>query len=378
MTTGLPSTPVFTANTPVYAPLLRASVADAVALLTRRPWFCGQDSSAPSIPSGANTALGWNAELADTWNGHSTNSGTAAATYYCQLPGWYLCRLAVPWANGSTAAEYQCGFSGTTSGTTFTATSGPIYAGGSGHDPVTECVDLIEQVTTGAILGTGDYLQAWCSQNSGSAVTLAATAVTLPYVSVRWVAATAGTTGLAVPSNPAWPSPASYVQSAFGNTSISQAIEFLLYPPICKATYSGSSVTLPSTTFPAGTVIDLNTVTVDNYSGYTTGASGGYTAPVAGLYTIAGQISLAAQSGSATGYCAGLQVNHSGTTQWGDSVWVPFLGSAPALGAAVCKRLRLNAGDFVQLMGCQGSAGGVLYSSAAQNPTRMIAVWEGA
>ena len=46
--------------------------------------------------------------------------------------------------------------------------------------------------------------------------------------------------------------------------------------------------------FPAGTVINLTTVAVDNYGGITTGASGGYTAPVTGNYFCYGQLNLGA------------------------------------------------------------------------------------
>jgi hypothetical protein len=370
---ALPATPVFTAGTPVFAPVLRASVADCVALITRKPLFAGQNNTGNSISNAANTILGWNGELADTWNGHQAGTTSINQTYYCQFPGWYLARVAVPYAYAGAAAAFACGFNPTTAGVTTGPFWGPIQFTGSTHDPLPWSVDLIEQTVTGNIGAGGDNIQAYTLQGSGAAVNLANGAGNLPYISLRWVAYTSGTTGLAVPANPAWPVPPAPVASAFGNTNITQAIEFLVYPPVCKAIYTPGAATLASTVFPAASVIDLTTVTVDNYGGFTTGASAGYTAPVAGNYLVAGQYNLASQAAT-TSYCAGLRVN-SGTVQWGDTNYVVTPNSVA--GAGVCKRLRLNSGDFVQLMGCQGSGAAVGYSAVAGNQTRMIAVWEG-
>ena len=151
-------------------------------------------------------------------------------------------------------------------------------------------------------------------------------------------------------------------------------IRFLTYPPIYRAHYAAGSTTLASTAFPAGTLIQLNTIDVDNYSGGTTGATSRYTAPVGGVYFVYGQVNLASDSNS-TGYCAGLAVN-GGTIAWGDSVYK--LSDSTGGGMIARKRLRLNAGDYVQLFACQGTGSAITYNPTAENETRMIVVWESA
>lgn len=111
----------------------------------------------------------------------------------------------------------------------------------------------------------------------------------------------------------------------------------------------------------------------DNYGGFTTGAAAKYTIPVAGRYLIAGQITFAASSTAAT-YACGLQVN--GTTLYYGGI-VRFAGTSLAGGASITKRLRLNAGDTVQLVAVQQSGAALAYNATASNQTRLLAVWEG-
>jgi hypothetical protein len=370
----LPAPVTWTTGMGLKATRLRADVSDAVALLTNRPVFIGQNTSGSSWASGSSFNLGMNAEISDTWNGHSTTSSDSS--YWCQFAGWYLCRLAVPF-NYVTATTngFAAGLIVTTGGVSAGNVNGSLLLFGNGRQgPAPKTVDLLEMTRTGAIGGSGDSIGFTALQETGSSITLGSSSTLLPYVSIRWVAATAGTTSLPVPVNAAWPVPPSYITSAFMNTNVRDTINFLIYPPICKAYYAPGSLSLPSQAFPAATPLNLNATSVDNYGGYTTGASGGYTAPVAGNYFCYGQFTLINNT-SSTGYCCGLRVN-SGTVQWGDSI---FKGSDTSGGGAqVGKRLRLNAGDFVQVMACQGTGASIPYSTNTSYQTRAIFVWEGA
>ena len=85
--------------------------------------------------------------------------------------------------------------------------------------------------------------------------------------------------------------------------------------------------------------------------------------------------SLRTTSATAATYAAGLTVS-GGTAQWGDIItFAPASGTTG--GATVSRRLRLSAGQTVQLVGAQGSGGALAYAVGAQNQTRFIALWEG-
>jgi hypothetical protein len=360
------------ASGPILTRSLRRDVTNAVLFLANRPLYAGQISTGNSINSGVEQPLGMNVELVDTWQGHQA-SVAFGISYYCQAPGWYLAEGTVPWAySTATQALFYNSFSGLSGGTAFDV-RGQLQLVGSGHNPSPQICDLIKQSVTGPIGGGGDLITLNGVQITGSPLSLAATATELPYVTIRWAAATSGTVSLPVPSNPAWPVPPLYVTSAgYLNPAIRDTIRFLTYPPIYRAHYTAGSASLPNQTFPAGTVVPLTTIDVDNYSGGTTGTSASYTAPVAGVYFLHGQVNLAA-SGNQLNLCAGLQVN-GGTIAWGTSAFA--LSNASGNGAVVTRRLRLSAGDVVQFCASQGSPGAIAYNTTAANQTRFIAVWE--
>jgi hypothetical protein len=119
---------------------------------------------------------------------------------------------------------------------------------GSGHHPSPQVCDLVQMTVPGIPGGAGDWVELTALQTTGGSLAYGATATVFPYVSVRWVAALSGTAGLAVPSNDAWVSPASFVTSAFLNKNIRDTIRFLCYPPIYRAHYTATSVRQPRLT----------------------------------------------------------------------------------------------------------------------------------
>lgn len=373
----IPNPRTWSVNDLIKVPLLRADVSDAVAFLANRPAFTGQNNTGASWSNNADNNLGLNVELNDAWNGHvtTTTNGAVSSQYWAPVPGWYLVRSAVAPAFSTPAAPFQIagGFNWLQNGVAQSTVRGGIALvgpGGGNESMVAQTCDLIEQVNSGSPGGGGDYIQPTFFQVSGASLNLSNGAPQIPTVSVRWVCATSGTAPLPVPPLTAVPSP---ITSAWMNANVRDAIRFLIYPPVCKAYYVAGSATLPSGSLGSPSVVDLTNVAVDNYGGFTTGASAGYAAPVAGIYQLYGQINLGAQS-VATQYACGLTVN-GGTPQWGDIVtFAP--SSALAGGVTVSRRLRLNAGDTVQLVATQGSGSAVAYANGANNQTRFIAVWE--
>jgi hypothetical protein len=368
---SLPSPRTWVSGDYVEVPRLRADVSDGVAFLRQRPMFVGQSTLGTSWANNTDTNLGITAELADFWNMHNVPS----SELWAQVPGWYLVRNTVAFtgAPGGTSPFVQAaGFNWTTGGSAQPTVRGPnMLNSGPSAVLAAQCCDLIEQTNTGSVGGGGDFIQPTAFQSSGAALALSTTTGLEPVVSVRWVCATTGTEPLPVPPLTTVPSP---ITHAWLNANVRDAINFLVYPPIAKAVYTPGSSTLASSTLSAPAVINTNTSVVDNYGGLTTGAAAKYTFPVAGLYYVYGQHNLATNA-TATYYAAGLVYN-GGTAQYGD---IAHFAPATAQngGASVSRRLRVSAGDTVQLVGAQNSGSAIAYSGSAINQTRLIVAWVG-
>jgi len=364
-TPSLPSPRTWAADDLITTPRLRADVANAVAFLAQRPYLVGQNNSGGPIATNTNTPVGLNLELTDAWNTHIT-SGSQNSQVFAPVPGWYLARNALAFTGGG---QIAAGFNWTTGGAATSGVRGAVVANTSTQSLTAQCCDLIEQTASGPQGGSGDWIQPFCYQNTGSAANLAngtGLSAPLPTVSVRWVCAVSGAQPLPVPPLTAVPSP---ITHAWMNASIRDTINFLAYPPIMKAVYTPGSLTLANSSIASPATVPNGTVAVDNYGGYST-STYTYTAPVAGRYYLYGQANLAA-AGSATYLAAGLSVN-GGTAQWGDIAGYP---ASLAGGASVTRRLRLNAGDTVKLVAAQASGSAIAYN--AGNQSRFIAVWDG-
>jgi hypothetical protein len=370
--------PATWASGPVLAGALRADVANAVSFLSGPPLFLAYCLTSPSLTSGVSTEISLDTEAFDTWGGHNP----PAVNYYCRAPGWYLINAFTDFSYaGATIHNFTCSIvSGLGGGAVTTLLNGEQAGGGSASQPpALSAVELIPLAQT-AVTAT-DYVQLQARQDTGGAVTLTGG----NYLSARWVGALSGTAGLPVPANPAWPSPPAYITSSFLNANIRDAIRFLTFRPMFRGYYAGTGQTIPSQTYPAGSVIHLDTITanagtggqaVDNYSGWSPSNSW-WTAPVPGLYSCYGQVAMAS---TATSYQlnAGFSVN--GTIQWAKG---GYQGSGAALvprSAIAMRKLRLNAGDTIALAGHQstGSALGVSGSSKSACFSKMIILWESA
>jgi hypothetical protein len=367
----LPNPRTWATDDLVTVPRLRADAVNAVAFLAQRPYFVAQCSLGPSWATTTDTPLPMDAELTDYWNGHLAPPASDTSTYWAPVPGWYLCDVRVPFDyTGGTAVPVMAGFQGLVNGSAMTPVHGAVTVNGSGSGTVmARAVDLIEQVVSGGAGGSGDYIQPLARQDSGSAVNLSTTAGALPTASVRWVCAVSGTEPLAAPPLAAVPNP---ITSAWLNANVRDTVRFLCYPPAAKAYYTPGSSSCANSSLSSPQAVPLTTVAVDTYGGLTTGSGALYTAPVAGRYLVAGQVNFV-QSSSAATYACGITA--AGTTYWGGAVH--FSGTSLAGGASVTKRVRLTAGQTVQLVAAQSSGGSLAYSRTTNNQTRLIVVWEG-
>jgi hypothetical protein len=373
----------------IKAPYLRADVSDAVALLAQPPLFTGQQGSAQTITNATETEITIDTENYDNYGGHlASGSGVNTALYYGMFPGWYLVQAQAPLqytggagtmgasvgvASGGGALTYYGGERIPNSGTA------SLYA-----FPV--ACKLAQMVDTGTYGGSGnDRVAASCYQDSGSSQALYAGTNRFPSVSARWVCALAGTPGLPVPPLAAWPTPPSYVTSAFMNAQVRDTIRFLVYPPICEYQYNAGTQSLASqASVPAtGTTVKLDTAVVDNYSAFST-STWTWTAPVAGLYWVY-NLAAMSQQATATALMAGITVtsaNYNGGatfTAWGGTR-ASFAGTR-VQSAAIRRQLRLNAGDTLQAAAWQsdsGSNAATLAGNTNEWQSRFIVIWRNA
>lgn len=363
---------------------LRSDVSDAIALLSRPPIFIGnQTTTLQAIPSGITTPglLILDTEVVDNWNGHQISN--FPAQYFGQFQGWYLAECTFPLqysgGTGSVAAGIQYG---TTGGGTFSV-GGMRVQNTSGFRTICGAAKLVQMVNVGGTFASGDWVGMWASQSSGVGQTPTETASRFPSLSVRWVAANSGGTFIAVPTNPAWPTPPSFITSSFLNTNIRDAINFLIYPPIMEysLTTSGFSISSQGSVPAIGQTVVLNSPTVDNYSSYNI-VSGAWTAPSSGVYYIYGAFALLTGANQVA-TAAGLTITSSNYNGGSTFTWWGGAQSAVTSGTASVqtrRRLRLNGGDTIELAAFQNDSGG-----AAANATntglwlcRLITVWESA
>ena len=371
----LPSLPVATtwsSEELVLAPMLRAQVSDAVALLAARPMFVGEQTvTNQMIQDSMTTTITLDTELYDNFGGHQID--TDPSRYYGIIPGYYLCEATVPLVDTGSppAGTLSAQIGGVQAGGAQTYFGGMRTPNNNGHATTATAAKLMQMQNVG--YGTGDYIQAAVYQSSGSPNALVNSATKFPYLSARWVGAIAGTQPLIVPANDAWPVPPTLLGHVFMNKNVRDTINFLIYPPVFEAQQEASQNLASQSAVPGtGTTIAMgsNSTAVDTYGAWDTGNST-WTAPVSGLYYAYGQVALTTAAG-AVSMAAGLTVNssnyNSGSTY---TIW----GGTMATNAStvsvnnVRRRLRLNAGDTIRLAGFQKD------SSAASNALNTSGSW---
>ena len=252
-------------NGPVLVSGLRADQSNGVSFLSNRPSFSGYCTGTPVIPSGAFTAVVLDTEQSDPWQGHSP-LGSHPENYYCQAPGWYLAEAFVPWQyTGGTAKLFGAGIGVNTAGG-LTTVQGQQHLTNSGVNPGTFGADLVQLLRTGEPGSSGsDYVQLQAF-TTGTSLALDGSGTNFPRLSLRW-AGTGAASSLGIPANASFPVPPAYVDEAWLNANVRDALKYLENPPLLRYSASGGGG-LASGTWPSGTVIPLGTLGVDNRSAW--------------------------------------------------------------------------------------------------------------
>ena len=280
--------------------------------------------------------------------GSTTLLGNYFAVEWVALPTSGLTDYTGPYgvvvASPVAAAAFPSG-----QGTTITNSGG--IAAGATSVTVADATGMV----TGGTLGL-DYIAGQQYQPAAEAVTISSVTGTTIGISATSFAHAQGAP-VAVP-----------VSAAFLNQQDRDIIRFLAYPPICRLVQQ-SAQSIPSQTYPAGTTVTGFSATVDNFSG---SSSSGYTAPVSGVYFIAGQVYYDGTTSSCL-FSAGLSVA-GGTTQWG-TVFAAHTSAETSFCATVTRHLRLTAGQAVTLIASQNSGSSMDTARTGTAVCKLIAVW---
>lgn len=367
-----------TVSEPVTASLLRQNVTDPAWLLSSPPMaILAQQVSADTIPATTPWRVRLDTELVDTLGVHSDAVSTDRC--YCAVTGWYLIRGAVAFAQGAGEAtsSFTAGVFVTDVSTGITTqTYGGIFPGTSGASVIPTFTELAVLVATNfAKPAVNDYCSMFTYIPGSWPLQITLGSGIYSWLSSRWVGTATGTAGLPVPSNPGF-SDAAAISGAFLNANVRDAVNFLSFPPMARLTQT-SRQSIPSQAFPAGTPVTFTSAAAqgtsassDNYGGWSPSANPTrYTFPRAGRYYAYGQAAFTGGGGG--NYAAGLRVN-GGTTAWGTRTLAAGLGAVPTAE----QYLRVNAGDYVELIASQNS-GSAVNTTTGQASCRLIVLWEG-
>jgi hypothetical protein len=349
----------------VQATLLRSDVSGTVQLLLRPPCFAGHQFGGQTPASGTVVPLQIDAEDFDPYNGHAIPS----ANYFPPLAGWYLAESSVAYQAASSAGVIVAGIQYVTNGAGAVSVGGgrvPIAIGaGNFPDQHPICSRLVQAVLAGPGRSGTDTINAYIRQSTGSNANVSLGFSTTGGLEacafqVRW-AGTGAASSLPVPPFVPAPNP--------------PMMEYQL-----NATQNlPSAASLPDL---SGTVVNLDTLIVDNYSAFNTG-SNVWTAPVAGMYYCYGQVDCNTTASSQV-LAAGLTVTtafrNGGApfTWWGGGV--NETAAAEDNCATVVRNIRLHAGDKISLGAYQkdsGAAGHTMNGNSGNSRCRLITLWRG-
>jgi hypothetical protein len=415
-------------------PLLRADPGNALALLANPPLvIAGQTITTQLIPNATVTTLALDTELTDTWQSHAI----PARQVYPPLAGWYLAEGFVFLNDTSASSTVTAGIQAWQGGTAYSSDGGKAVSNGTNF-PIANVADLV-QVNP----ATDDSIALYCWQDSGLSRAVASawlktewaasssgSPVTSPAPAAGWTsggtvlldAVTAGATtvlvedpsgivlngtieldtgaaaaenvtvtsfvsGQTVPvSACAYPHPAQAavavpVSAAWMNQQVRDKINLLSCRPVARLSSQGTSQSLPSQAWPAGTAVQWSNPAasghrdVDNYLGWDdTSVTSQYSFPLAGTWLLYGQVYLADASAPVT-VSAGIAIS-GGTIWWGDRT--QSAGStSESICATVRRVVRVTAGQYAEIYGSQGSGGSLAVKGTAASHSRFVAVWRG-
>ena len=157
------ATNITTANTNI------SSNTSAIATLQTPPYAILRRSSNQSVPDSTTTAVVWNAEDADSANGHSNSSN--ASRYVVPVTGVYLVATSVPFEPGTGIREVNFRVNGSTS-----------YAG----QRLVYSSNITSVLTSTHLLSlsSGDYVEVIVWQNTGSSLNIDQTYAAGPHMEI--------------------------------------------------------------------------------------------------------------------------------------------------------------------------------------------------
>jgi hypothetical protein len=157
--------------------------------------------------------------------------------------------------------------------------------------------------------------------------------------------------------------------AAFFNSSVRDAVSYLINPPVCNAVQA-TTQTIGSGLW---TPLTLDTTIVDTYGGHSNTTNNSYyTAQVAGWCLVSAAV---AWAGNTTGY-RGIRILHNGTTSVaGGASEIANNGNNVTALASPAVIMYLNVGDYVQAEGQQTSGAGLLTSVNTDACSALTVVW---
>jgi hypothetical protein len=350
--------------------------------------------------TGAWSSVALDTKANDLWGTFTTSNPSQS---FGMFPGFYL-------ATGVFSPQYSGGTGTVSAGITAQEGTGPVttYGGqriknvSASPFPKVTCAKLVQFSVTGTYGGASNNyagLSAW-EDASATAIVPRVTATTYPQLTLEWVSLLANPAPQGVlppvPSNDAWPVPpvsggamtSQIVTESFLNKNIRDTISFLAFPPVCEAYLAaGASLSSQSSLPAVGTTVPLDTITstvvaADNYSAFSV-SSHTWTCKRPGIYTVTGQVAVAAASTSVA-VAAGLTIQATGYnsgnafTLWSGAQSACTTGGQVSC-ALISRRLRFAFGDTVKLAAFQNNSGGA--SAALSTGTwacRLITIWRAA
>lgn len=364
----------------ITASLLRQNVTAPLWLVTSPTMvILAQQQSAGTFGSGSYGTVGpIDTEIVDTGGGHS--DVTSPGRYYVTISGWWLLRGTIPFAGAATNSQFSfgAGFLASHSGTS-TAYHGGRHGGAASATAVVmpAACELLP-LNSASPVTSGDWFQLQGFQDTGGTINLGVNVGVgvFTWFGGRWCGVQGGTAGLSVPS-PASFADNTQITGAFMNSNVRDTVNFLAFPPMARLANSGGTQTVATGTDTAVTMqtATVTTVNSDNYSGWSSGTNPTrYTVQRAGRYWVYGQVAFAHATGGI--WSAGLRVNGTGTV-WRSTRVTPPSTSTQGMILPIEMYLRLNAGDYVELIAAQSSGGTVSLATGGSDYSKLMLLWRG-